>query len=251
MQVQSNQIKRQFDLKAKEYFAGLRFEPTKHEYFVEDKKVPKSVSGLVKGFVVPTDFDKIAANIDRRDNLPPGTTKAIWAEKNRIACEGGTDTHDYGESKYKDQNQIADTKKKQAIDRFWQKLNTEHPGRYFIVAVETRMYHKKYFFSGTNDVTLYDRLTNTYIIVDYKTNEDLFKNFNGNTLADPFSQILDCPYNHYQIQLSFYEILMIQLGLTVSERWIVWLLPDGEPELYKAHDFSGILINYLEDRLHA
>lgn len=247
--VQSHKFIQEFNKRAEEYFMGLRFVAETHEYFVGDKKVPKSVSAYVKSFVIPTDFAKIAQAIDRRDKLTPGTTAKAWAEKNNKACVDGSDTHDYGENREK-KEYLADTQKKQAIDKFWHDLERQFPGRYFVVAKETRMYHKHFFFSGTDDVTLYDRWNDGLVIVDYKTNEDLFKNHNGNTLAAPFEFLLDCPYNHYQIQLSYYEILLMQLGYPIIERWVIWLLPTGEYKLYKTNDFVSILIEDLESKMH-
>ena len=52
------------------------------------------------------------------------------------------------------------------------------------------MYHKKYKFAGTCDTLLYNTHTGKYILTDYKTNEDLFKNFAGERLLHCFSDLL-------------------------------------------------------------
>ena len=57
-------------------------------------------------------------------------------------------------------------------------------------------------FGGTADIILYNTKTNKYIIADYKTNEDLFKNFKGKKLNGVFSKHLENGYNKYQIQFS-------------------------------------------------
>lgn len=239
-----------FNERARKYFFGLSFKEDTHEYFVDNRKVPTSVSGVVKSFVIPTDFAAIAKAIDRRDNLPPGTTAAIWQKKNNKACLDGSDTHDYAEN-YEEKNLIADTKKKEAVNRFWEDLEQKFPGRYFIVAKECRMYHWRYDFSGTDDTTLFDTWTNTLVISDYKTNEDLFKNHAGNLLDEPFDTFLDCPFNHYQIQLNLYQILLCQLEYRISERWIIWLLPDGTFKKYDVIDLTPILVEYLEAKVNA
>ena len=74
------------------------------------------------------------------------------------------------------------------------------------------MYHKEYLFGGTLDLLLYDTIQEGYIIGDYKTNKDLFKNYRGQTLKDEFSFLLQNSFNIYQLQLSLYQILLEQLS---------------------------------------
>jgi hypothetical protein len=43
---------------------------------------------------------------------------------------------------------------------------------------------------------------------------------------------LDNPFNHYQIQLLLYQILLQQLGINVYQRTVIWLQLDGTYKLY-------------------
>ena len=70
------------------------------------------------------------------------------------------------------------------------------------------MFHKTKLYAGTPDCILMNLETNNLILIDYKTNEDLFKNFKGQKLVERFSSYLDTPFNKYQIQLSYYKILL-------------------------------------------
>ena len=63
----------------------------------------------------------------------------------------------------------------------------------------------------------------------------------GKKMYDPFSNLLDSPYNHYQLQLSLYQLLLEEVGFEVENRHIVWLLPDGEYKIYQTRDFTSIL----------
>lgn len=244
----SHQFNREFEETVNVFFKGLRFNAEKHEYHVEERKVPKSVSGVIHSFVEEVDFDAIAQAIDRRDGLAAGTTKAAWAAKTAIACADGTATHEFGEN-FQDQTLIAETKKQQAVVKFWDNLNKEFPGRYFLVTKEQRMYHKIFFFSGTCDFIIFDRLLLKFIIGDYKTNEDLFKNHKGKMMLSPFDHLLDCPYNHYQVQLSLYQVLLEQIeGYKVAERWLVYLQADGESKVYKTYDYASVLEQWLQEK---
>ena len=242
-----SEILLEFNDKVESYFKGLTFEASKHEYFVNSKKIKKSVSVLLKDFVPFVDFAAKAIAIDAREGLSPGTTQALWDAKKDLACRDGSDTHNFAEGERKKSE--ADTAKKRAVMLFWSDMNRACPGRYVVVLKEQPMYHKKYLFSGTGDFILYDTWNDKFVIGDYKTNEDLFKNFRGQKMLSPFQALLDNPYNHYQLQLSFYQILLEQVSdYKVSERWIIWLLPDGSYQRYLTQDYTPWLNNWLEEK---
>ena len=62
-----------------------------------------------------------------------------------------------------------------AIMKFWGDL----PPHVIPIIMEAKMYHKEQLYAGTADGILYNTLTGKYIIIDYKTNIDLFKNYKG------------------------------------------------------------------------
>jgi hypothetical protein len=106
---------------------------------------------------------------------------------------------------------------------------------------ELQMYHKDYMFGGTADIILYNKNTKKYIIADYKTNEDLFKNFKSKKLKGVFSNLLESGYNKYQVQFSLYQILLEQAGVEVEKRCLVHLLPNGEFVQYFTDDYTEVV----------
>ena len=62
----------------------------------------------------------------------------------------------------------------------------------------------------------------------------------------PFEALLDCPLNHYVVQLSYYQILLEQIGVRVTKRVIVWLGLDGKFTCINTEDVTGILKTNLE-----
>ena len=66
-------------------------------------------------------------------------------------------------------------------------------------------------------------------------------------MLGPFKDLLDMPLNHYQLQLSFYQILFEQLGLRVESRKIIWVKPTGDYEMYDTQDYTSILKDYLKN----
>lgn len=79
------------------------------------------------------------------------------------------------------------------------------------------------------------------LIVTHNTNKDLFKNYKGKRLLKPFDFLLDSPFNKYQIQLSYYQLLFEQVGYNVRSRKLIWLNPSGNYKLYGTNNYTKIL----------
>lgn len=230
------------EAKMKNFFKKLSFNEEKHEYRVDGIKLNSSVSKLVKLFVKDTDFTKIAENIDKRDGLEIGTTSILWDLNSKISLAIGTRVHYFGETYVFNRNIKPTNGYEEAVVKFWDSL----PDHIVPVVMELQMYHKDYMFAGTGDILLYNTQTGHYIIGDYKTNKDLFKNHKKTKMLAPFDNLLDMPLNHYQLQLSFYQILFEQMGLKVESRKIVWLKPDSTYEMYDTVDYTKELKHYLK-----
>ena len=221
------------------YFSDLIFNENIHKYSKNNKDLI-SVSKLIEQYY--TAFDKtIAKRIAKRKNCSEQEILNKWDEISRQASKRGHKAHDFGEAYMYNHSLQPTTPLEKAIQTFWNKV----PDYVIPVGAEIKMYHKKFNYAGTADIILYNKNTNSYIIGDYKTNRDLFKNFKGQKMLGSFSDKLDTPFNHYQIQLSYYQILFEQLGVTVSNRFILWLLDDGTFQFRKTEDFTKILLNDL------
>jgi len=224
------------------FFQDLGFEEKTHKYYVKGEPLSKSVSRLIKEFVHYTDFKQIALATDRRDDLPPGTTSIFWNNKSKVSLAKGDKAHFFGEMYAFKRNLKPTCGYERAVVKFWNEL----PDHIIPVFTELKMYHKLYRFGGMKDITLYNTKTQKFIIGDYKTNEDLFKNHKGKKLKKPFSSYLDNPFNHYQIQFSFYQILFEQTGYEVEGRVLIHLKPDGTYDMYDTEDLTEPLNQFLK-----
>ena len=93
-----------------------------------------------------------------------------------------------------------------------------------------------------------DSLSHTFLctkrlIPTHNTNKDLFKNFKGKKLKAPFNNLLDSPFDKYNIQLSMYQILFELTGYEVENRFIIWLKPNAEYEIYYTQDLRKEINN--------
>ena len=223
-------------------FTKLTFDEEKHQYSVDGVKLKGSVSSKVDKFVKKTDFGAVAQRIAVRDNIPVQSILQEWEKEKELACTKGNRVHLFGELYVFDRTLKPTCKQEEAIVKFWNDL----PDTIVPVTMELRMFHKEFMFAGTADILLYNTVTETFIIGDYKTNKDLFKNFKKQKMLGPFDNMLDCAFNKYQLQLSYYQILFEQTGLKVSSRKLIWLLPDGTYKMYNMDDHTEVLKQELK-----
>lgn len=224
------------------FYDGLIFEEGPHIYYYKGKKINLSVSGLIKAFSNHFDAESISRAISIRDNRPQEDILAEWDETREESCTRGTRVHIFGEDYAYDRTLIPTCPQEYAAKKFWDEL----PEHIIPVKMELQMVHLKYLFAGTADILLYNTLTGKYIIADYKTNKDLFKNHKGQKLQGLFSNFLDTPFNKYQIQLSFYQILLLQQkGIEVESRKIIYLDLEGNYSMYDTEDYTKVLSKYL------
>lgn len=223
-------------------FDKLSFNEERHEYTVEDTKLDGSVSSKIDKFVEKVDFNAIAHRIAIRDNIPVEDILQEWDDEKEEACTNGNRVHLFGENYVFDRTLIPTCGQEKAVVKFWNDL----PSHIVPACLELRMYHLDFMFAGTSDILLFNTIDKTFIIADYKTNKDLFKNFKKKSLKAPFERLLDSPFNKYQIQLSFYQLLFEQTGYKVSSRKIIWLLKTGEYIMYDTEDLTKDLLKELQ-----
>jgi hypothetical protein len=109
-------------------------------------------------------------------------------------------------------------------------------------------------YAGTFDILFYydaeiegKSLNNSGLVVmDWKTNKDLYKNFKEQKLLTPFDGLLDMPLSIYKLQLSLYENALHKIGLKVVGRRILWLKPDGTYEKINLESYRERIDNELK-----
>lgn len=244
-----------FQAKAKEAIAfatevledsskGLVFEPTEHKYFLGSKEIP-SVSSIVS-YYAPFDAAGVALRCSknpRHEHFGKSVDEIlnIWEDKKNRSADAGTQVHAFGEAcclyrqgrieeiepEYLDRITFegfeARTPKEEAVARWWDNLDLT---RYVIIAKETRIVNPFLCYAGTFDLLLYDMVSESYLLRDYKTNEDLFKFF-GEMLKAPLNMIKANDAGKYTLQQNLYKIQLENIGLNISDMTLLWLKPDG------------------------
>lgn len=224
--------------KIKDYFSGLDFNPEEHVYKHRDRQL-SSVSSVIKRFVEPFDAENISKFVALKRGITQEEVLAEWEAKKIAACDRGNEAHLFGENYEKGMTPTNGFE--QAIVNFWDSI----PDHIEPFLFELQMFSQELGIAGTADIILYNNKTEKFIIADYKTNIDLFKNFKGKKLLEPFQNLLDSPFNKYQIQLSLYQYLFEQSGFEVESRRLIWLKEDGSFEMFKTNNLINSIKNIL------
>ena len=257
------------------YTNKLIFLEGPHEYYLDGVQY-MCVSDVTHKYK-PITGEQMAENCVKkwqRDQDPSykyyGLTKeeilAQWAVKSGHACEYGTEVHAFGESmfyymtgepekilpecmdKFKNGFPCPTNPHEEAIVKFWDDL----PENYVPVLAETKVFNRNGTpYAGTFDILFYyvdekNPHKSGLVIFDYKTNEDLYKNFRGQKLLWPFNDMLDMSESYYTLQLGCYQIPLENLGFDVIARRLIWVKPDGTYDSIRIKDVSDRIREALD-----
>ena len=242
--------------KIKDSFKDLIFDEGPHKYYWHGKTIP-SVSRTIDQFVEPFPTEKKAQECYEKYYNDPTSKyyqmtasdiKKQWKQKNDNANNQGTLAHAFGENAMHymvgDYDAISDDFKdrlvngkfeartgfEKAIVKFWNDM----PDEYVPMLVENRVYamcgKEIPVYAGTFDLLVYCTIPGKegLIIMDYKTNEDLYKNFNGKTLLPPLTEFLDSPFEHYRIQQFLYCRALREINIHIKAKRLIWIKQNGE-----------------------
>lgn len=222
-------------------FSGLTFESQRHLYFWEGERVHKSITGLVEDHADEFDEAKWLPICAKKEGMTEHELKHKWQTINKQGCELGSETHDFMEM-YTGLETPSSPQQVAGIAYLKEALE-----EYDIVYRELRMYSRKYKFAGTTDLLLKHKITGEYVLADYKTNKDLFKAYG--MLKPPFQYLENHPYNKYQLQLSYYQMMLDEINIHVSKRVLVYLRADATYLVYPTWDFVESLHDYLNNKM--
>jgi hypothetical protein len=220
-------------------FKDLYFNEKKHLYTVADKILP-SVTGLVKYHAPMFDEHAKSESTAKRTGVSQEQVLQEWKDKRDSAAIHGTAVHTYAEKLLDDLTIKPKNNQQRAVREFLlHNLNS----KYELLAAEIKMYSPTYGYAGTCDLLMWDIEKECVVLFDYKTNIQLDDQY-GN-LLHPFPYLPNTNFNKYQIQLSYYQLMLEEAGIEVQERYIIWLKKDGEYEIRSCTDFTQILKTYL------
>lgn len=220
-----------------EAFKDIDFVEETHSYYLNGKQLP-SVSSLLKHFYEEFDSYNIGLRYAEKMGLRPEDVWKSWEGAAFIASDKGHRVHTFGENytnwRYFGIGECPQVQCKQTLGivQFWNNL----PDHIVPVTFELQMYNEELGFSGTCDGLLLNLMTNQLILIDYKTNNELFGEYGEVPMKYiPVEKgITQNNYGKYVLQMGFYKLLLERAGFSVQSHTIIWLEEDREnKKLYK------------------
>lgn len=233
-------------------FSDIEFIEEGHIYKIGDVEYT-AVSNIIKKYEPEVDWDKKAEDYARKWGKKKEDVQREWKLNNLKSTISGTRTHEFGESVTNlkcghpelicEQNKpqyieeyntmVATYPKEEAILNFYDNLESYlHP-----VGAEFKLSSKYINWSlpicGTCDLLFYNSKDDTYVIMDWKTNKSLIKEYNRShdiRMTGCMSKYIDEPLSHYLLQFNIYQRLLESIGITISDRILIWLKEDGTYE---------------------
>ena len=259
-------------------FQGLVFVDDGHRYYYNGKEL-ECVSNITHLFTPKFDAESKSKELYEKYYDDPTskyyrmTQEQIldqWIAISETACGNGTSVHEFGEScfyfmTYQDDKIIPSFKerlhgdefesiseKEDAVVKFWNDL----PQCFVPIASENKVYREDLGYAGTFDILFYydaeldgkspDK--SGFVIFDYKTNKDLYKNYKGERMLHPFKDLLHCSFNTYQLQLSLYQLALEHIGLRIIARRLIWLKEDSSYEKISTNSYTDMLYSALTNK---
>jgi len=204
---------------------NILFEKEDHTYeHLPSGEMWKGITSLISEYTEDFDADGIATFVAQRE----GTTKEKildqWKRKGQRAIKYGNQVHDMIE----DYNNIGDVPEDDAnFDAYLEAI--EEMGLEPVCS-EWVIYDERIKRASAIDGVYH--LDGKLVIVDYKTNESiskLFKVYKNQTFFYPISELPDCKFFKYTIQLNIYHKILTDLyDVPLADEMFVLHIRDGE-----------------------
>ncbi|MBI44967.1 MAG: hypothetical protein CMG66_02230 [Candidatus Marinimicrobia bacterium] len=198
-----------------------------------------SATTFVSQFFEKFDAEKVAKKLVASSPKYMGMSVEDLLQIWKDSADYGTLVHEQLENHILDKSELTEPKAIQGmkwLNKFKMKSNFE-------IYPEVIIYSEELKISGTIDLLLFDKNSDSYIIMDWKTSKKIdtksYRNKRG--VLPATSDIADTKFNHYALQLSLYRYLLeTYYGLKISQHIIIHL---------KDHECVGLHAPYMKDNI--
>ncbi len=205
----------------------LTFDPAEHVYYHNGMEL-RSVTNVIEEYFPRFDPEEWAPRVALREGVTPEEIIHRWAEEGRRARELGTAMHDNIEKYYLGED-TGDNTDAMRLFRLFASDSSLSPYR-----TEWSIYDEDYGIAGTLDF-LELTPSGRFNLWDWKRSSKLVdrngkivhRSRYGKTGYHPFTNLHDCAYWHYALQLNIYAcILERKYGIRVSSMTLGVFHPD-------------------------
>ena len=234
-------------------FGDFKFFENDHHYEYKGQRVGISVTRFIEDFTNEFDAEAIAEKVALKENKTIQQVLDEWKQKNEWSCEKGSICHQYIQDYWSNRIRRNDCvllnkeEKIKIVGKIFQQ------GRNFYNDYKDRLEHladefvigsDEYNIASAIDHLFIDKLTGGLVMVDYKTNTDIYKNDKyAKNMKVPLDHLQDTVFNHYAIQLSIYKFILEKYtNLKIEDFFIVWFSE-------KNNDYKIIEVPYLKNEV--
>ena len=220
-------------------FKDFVFFPSDHHYEYKGKTIGISVTKFIGQYVNEFDKELIANKVAKRDNKTVEEILNAWEQKNNWACKKGTYIHEYIQALFSEEPDFSylpfdEDKEKQEIIKICldQCINFYEDYKKSLVhlADEFVIGSSEFDIASAIDHLFINKVTGGLLLVDYKTNSDIYKNEKyAKKMKAPLHHLKDTTLNHYFIQLSIYKFIVERYtNLKIEKMLIVWFSENND-----------------------
>lgn len=233
-------------------FDNFKFYEQDHHYEYNGKRVGISVTSLIGQYTNEFDTQTMAERYAEKHNKTTQEVLNEWKYKADFATTKGSTCHEFAQCLWNynhfngnefdnsDEYNLAVVSIMKQAQNFYldYKDRFEHLADEFIIGSE------EYDIASAIDHLFINKLTGELVMVDYKTNSDLYKSDKyAKKMKVPLQHLKDTTLNHYNLQLSIYKYLLEKYtNIKVEEMFIIWFSEENE-------DYQIIDVNYLKQEV--
>lgn len=228
---------------------NFKFDPIKHKYTLDGEHFI-SVTQFISKFHKHFDSDFWSNKKAEEAGVSQEEILLEWKKINDRANEIGTATHNWIENYFNKVYQELPIDP-DIIDRI-NKFNVAYSKWLYKLTplkFEQRIFSRKWKIAGMMDALFW--YNDCVFILDWKSNKlflhDEHPKGKFETLLYPFNDYFKNHLNEYSIQVSLYKSILREIGINIKACYLLHIGPENEAQMYKAHDLSDILENYLNN----
>ena len=240
-------------------FGDFKFYEDGHYYTYKDKPIEIGATGLIAQYENEFDSQKMAGLVANKNGVSILDVLNEWKLKNEQACLKGSVSHEIAQTIWsnaicREDTKNATTSTLDAIETISQQAKQfyfDFRDKFEHLADEFVIGSYEYNIASAIDHLFINKLTGELVMVDYKTNSDIYKSDRyAKKMKVPLHNLKDTTLNHYAIQLSIYKFLVERYtDLKISEFFIVWFSELNENyQIIEVPYLKNEVIKILENR---
>lgn len=191
----------------------IEFHPEPHHYLLNGEKLDSVTSRIHKWFP-QFDAQAVAQRKGEREGVEPSVLLALWERKRDEAAKFGSKVHSMAETILREGDERAaddmplDDRERRYLATIKAVIARVTPS-YEFIETEKIVFSPAAKVAGTVDILLKSKLTDEWIVGDWKTNREIkYQSYQEEKGFGPCNALENCNFIHYSLQTAAYGELL-------------------------------------------